>query len=486
MLRPSLQIRLGQRLSMTPQLQQAIKLLQLPLLDLQQLITDTLDQNVMLEREDDDQDDALLTLDSLDRRADADEEIDGEVKDARDETTSLSINEETTPELTGADQWEQPSHSNEHSDFDRMAELADHAEENLTFHLMWQLEMSRLTPRQFAIGEAIIDAINDEGYLTQSLEEIVAAVGRDTTLVDADAVLQVIQAFDPLGVAARDLAECLTLQLQALDANTPGLSSALAMVATHLDWLADKAYASLKRTLNLDDQQLTEAIQLITHLNPKPGLVVQSGTTDYVIPDVVVRKFEGQWRVELNQGGLPKIRLNQTYAHLLADGVEHASLKTQLQEARWLLRSLEIRNETLLKVARGIVERQTPYFNEGEESMRPLVLRDIADAIHMHESTVSRVTTGKYMLTPRGVIEFKHFFSSHVASADGQDVSSTAIRAKIKKLINGESPAAPLSDSQLTTLLAQAGVQVARRTVAKYRESLNIPTSSERKRVHTS
>lgn len=482
MLRPSLQIRLGQRLSMTPQLQQAIKLLQLPLLDLQQLITETLDQNVMLEREEEDQDDALLAMDSFDRHSDADEEIDGEVKDARDESTALSVTEETTRELVGEDNWDLPASQSDNNDYDRMADLADHSEESLNHHLMWQLEMARLNPHQKAIGEAIIDAINEEGYLTQSLEEIVEAVGRGTTATDVDAMLQLIQGFDPLGIGARDLAECLSLQLIALDPSTPQLAVALKIVAEHLELVADKAHASLKRLLNLDDQALANALSLITHLNPKPGLVVQSGTTDYVVPDVVVKKVEGRWRVDLNQGGLPKVRLNQTYAHLLSDGVEHASLKTQLQEARWLLRSLEIRNETLLKVARGIVERQTEYFNEGEESMRPLVLRDIADAIDMHESTVSRVTTGKYMLTPRGIIEFKHFFSSHVASADGQDVSSTAIRAKIKKLISGENPSQPLSDSQLTTLLTDAGVQVARRTVAKYRESLNIPTSSERKR----
>jgi RNA polymerase sigma-54 factor len=467
---------------MTPQLQQAIKLLQLPLLDLQQMITETLEQNVMLEREDDEADDTLIPMEVIERRSDADEEVDGEAADARDEPGSGSDESESVRELSGDDQWENLGAQNDTGDYDRLADLADHSEESLHHHLLWQLEMSRLTSKQMSIGEVIIDAINDDGYLTQSLEEIAESSGRGTTVTDVDAVLQIIQAFDPLGVGAQTLSECLTLQLNTLDVNTPGLKIALKIVEEHLEWVAERSWSALKRAFNLTDDELQEVVALITHLNPKPGQVVQSGSTDYVIPDVVVKKIEGRWRVDLNQGGLPRLRLNQTYAHMLSDGVEHQTLKTQLQEARWLLRSLEIRNETLLKVARGIVERQHDYFNEGEESMRPLVLRDIADAIDMHESTVSRVTTGKYMLTSRGIIEFKHFFSSHVASTDGADVSSTAIRAKIKKLIAGEDPAQPLSDSQLTSLLTQEGVKVARRTVAKYRESLNLPASSERKR----
>lgn len=481
MLRPSLQIRLGQRLSMTPQLQQAIKLLQLPLLDLQQLISDTLDQNVMLEREDEDQDENTLSMETFSRHADDDEASDNDVSDARDEPSGDRDNSEGVSELNGEDQWTVSS-NNDGDDSDRFADLIDKREQTLQHHLQWQLEMANLSPLQRLIGETIIDAINDDGYLTQSLEEIVEACGPNSTLTDVDAVLQIVQAFDPLGVGARSLQECLALQLATLDSATPGYATATKIVDAHLELVAEKAWATIKRQLNLQDGELQEAINLITHLNPRPGTAIQSGGTDYVIPDVVVYKREGRWLVDLNQSGVPRLRLNQTYAQLLSEAPEHQTLKTQLQEARWLLRSLEIRNDTLLKVARKIVERQVDYLNVGEEAMRPMVLRDVADAIEMHESTVSRVTTGKYMLTPRGIVELKHFFSSHVASTDGAEVSSTAIRAKIKKLIAAEDPGKPLSDSQLTDLLTKEGVQVARRTVAKYRESLDIPTSSARKR----
>jgi len=467
---------------MTPQLQQAIKLLQLPLLDLQQLITDTLDQNVMLEREDDDQDDTILSMESFSRHADEDEIADNDVSDARDEPTIERELPEGVAELSGDDPWATTANQNDNNDNDRFADLIDKREQTLQHHLQWQLEMAHLSPAQRRIGEAIIDAINDDGYLTQSLDEIVEASGPQVTPTDVDAVLQIVQAFDPLGVGARTLQECLNLQLITLDPNTPGLSTALKIVDQHLALVAEKAWSTIKRLLTLQDQELQEALSLITHLNPRPGNVIQSGSTDYVIPDVVVYKREGRWLVDLNQSGVPRLRLNQTYAQMLSEVPEHQSLKTQLQEARWLLRSLEIRNDTLLKVARKIVERQEDFLNEGEEAMRPMVLRDVADSIEMHESTVSRVTTGKYMLTPRGIIELKHFFSSHVASSDGSEVSSTAIRAKIKKLIAGEEPSKPLSDSQLTDLLLKEGVQVARRTVAKYRESLDIPTSSARKR----
>jgi RNA polymerase sigma-54 factor len=300
------------------------------------------------------------------------------------------------------------------------------------------------------------------------------------------AVLKRIQQFDPTGVGARDLAECLLLQLNQLAPDTPRLAQARVLVTEHLDVLAARDFAALKRKLKLSEAELTEVVQLIQSLNPRPGSSVSSESPEYVVPDVLVARKNGRWHVELNAEATPRLRINDTYASLVKradNSSDNTFLRDNLQEARWFLKSLQSRNETLLKVATKIVEHQRGFLEYGEEAMKPLVLHDIAEAVDMHESTISRVTNRKYMHTPRGIFELKYFFSSHVSTSSGGEVSSTAIRALIKKLTAEENPRKPLSDNKIAAILAQQNINVARRTVAKYRESLSIPPSNERKRL---
>jgi len=464
MMKPSLQLRLGQQLTMTPQLQQAIRLLQLPALELQAQIREALESNVMLEAEEAEEDHASL------------EEADAEGASAE---TTVEIGEDW-PEPTAAEA-DAPWSG---GDDDRLLELADESGQTLTDHLLWQLELAHLDARSLTIGRAVVDAIGDDGYLVDSLEEIAATLSPDVeaSTAEVEGVLRIVQQFDPLGVGARSVAECIDLQLSALDPETPGLELARRLAREHLDLVAAQQFPALKRQLHCSPEELEAAIALVKACHPRPGSAIQQTRTEYVVPDVFVRRTPTGWVVDLNPAAVPRVRLNQGYAGLVSRAADHAVLRSQLQEARWLLRSLEIRNETLLKVARSIVERQAAFFEHGEEAMTPMVLKDIAEAIEMHESTISRVTTGKYMHTPRGVLEFRYFFSSHVSGDEGE-VSSIAIRAKIRKLIAGEDPADPLSDNKIAALLSEEGVQVARRTVAKYREALGIASSSDRRRV---
>ncbi len=296
-------------------------------------------------------------------------------------------------------------------------------------------------------------------------------------------MLSIVQMLDPAGVGARSVSECLLLQLEQLEPPTPGLAIAKSIARNHLELLAERELTALRRELRASDEDLDAAVALVRGCNPRPGSVVSGSAPEYVVPDVFVRRTPRGWSVEINAATLPRVRLNQSYASLVGRSSSHASMRTQLQEARWLLKSLEIRNDTLTKVARSIVERQTEFLDHGEEYMRPMILRDIAEAISMHESTVSRVTSGKYMHTPRGVFELRYFFSSQVEGSDGSGTSSTAIRAKIRKLIREEDPSAPLSDSRIAEILSGEGIPVARRTVAKYRETMGLAPSNERKRV---
>ena len=351
-------------------------------------------------------------------------------------------------------------------------------------HLLWQLEMEHFSPREVVIGEAVVDYINDDGYLTTDLDEIAASLGSESefTLDEIETTLEKVQHLDPVGVGARTISECIILQLRQLDASTPGLQLAIEVAESHLDLVASRDYGELRRSLRTSEEDLHDAVALVKSCNPKPGLAVSPASTEYVIPDVFVRKVDNRWQVEISPTGVPRLSVNQQYARLLRGSGDHSVLRTQLQEARWLIRSLEIRNETLMKVATCIVKRQTEFLEHGDEAMKPMVLRDVAEEIGMHESTISRVTTNKYMHTPRGVFEFKYFFSSHLSSVDGEDQSSTSVRAKIRKLIGAENPAKPLSDSKIANMLAEQGISVARRTVAKYRESMNIESSSERRK----
>jgi RNA polymerase sigma-54 factor len=375
----------------------------------------------------------------------------------------------------GSDSWR--------DDDERAAEVADDAQVSLQDHLVAQLEYANLAPRDLAIARAIVDAINDDGYVTDSLEDIAATLLPEVTAdaAEVDRVLKLVQTLDPAGIAARNLGESLTLQLRTLHADTPGLKLALAIAERHLDLLADRELTLLRRELSASDDELAQAVALVRGCHPRPGATVSTAKAEYVVPDVFVRRTDRGWTVEVNSSTLPRVRLNQSYADLLGRGAGHSSMRAQLQEARWLLKSLEIRNETLMKVARSIVERQSAFLEHGEESMRPMILKDIAQAIDMHESTISRVTSSKYMHTPRGVFELKYFFSSQVEAADGGGASSTAVRAKIRKLIKEEDAGNPLSDSRIAELLSGEGIAVARRTVAKYREALGLAPSNERK-----
>ena len=479
MLKPSLQLKLSQQLTMTPQLQQAIRLLQLPVMELQTQIQTALDENLMLEVEEpeatpeDGAESASSESDDPEDFSDADSEPEPEP-----EVAVAAESDWEDSQKTG------PSEAPKSADPRTTVEYADRSEETLRDHLLWQLELTNLDARTTAIGQAIIDAINDDGYLTDDLETIRATAAPDVlvSIEDIEQVLvKLVQQFDPAGVGARSVSECVQLQLGQLVAETPGLELARKIAAEHLPLVAEHQYGVLKRLLRASDGDIEAAIALVRACQPRPGANVFTAPPEYVVPDVFVRRHEGQWVVELNNSMSPQLRVNQLYAGSLGRGEEYDALKAQLQEARWLIRSLEIRNETLLKVALTIVQRQTEFLEQGEESMRPMVLRDIAEAIEMHESTVSRVTTNKYMHTPRGVFEFRYFFSSHVAGEEG-DQSSTAVRAKIRKLVGAEDPEKPLSDSQIAQMLSDGGVTVARRTVAKYREAMKIASSSERKR----
>jgi len=454
----SLDLKLGQQLTMTPQLQQAIRLLQLPVLELSNEIEQALVENVMLEREE-----------PAESAPEAEEQV--VVLDNNDETNLWN---EQSGSAARSDNW---------NDDSRRPELADRSEETLREHLLWQLEMEHFSPREVVIGQSIVDSINEDGYLTESLTDIhQSLVGEaEFSNEEIEQTLTKVQALDPAGIGARDLAECLGIQLRLLDEQVPGRAAACRIAKSHLDLVADQEYSALRRRLGIAEEELDAALALIKACHPRPGSAIQSSTAEYIIPDVYVHKQDGKWIVEANRSIAPRLKVNQTYAELLHSSGGHADLRTQLQEARWLVRSLEIRHDTVLKVAMCIVKRQIEFLEHGEEAMKPMVLRDIADAIEMHESTVSRVTSNKYMHTTRGVFEFKYFFSSQLATSDGAEQSSTAIRAKIRRLIGAENPQKPLSDSKIVTLLADEGIKIARRTVAKYREALKISSSSERR-----
>jgi RNA polymerase sigma-54 factor len=466
MLKPSLQLKLAQQLTMTPQLQQAIRLLQLPIMDLRTQIQEALEENVMLEIDEPEAPEA--------------EEIEGVAQEEPDEI-AVAVEAEWADRQTV-----EPGEAPVNFEPRTQQEFADLSGESLKDHLIWQLNLENLDDRSKAIGHTIIDAINEDGYLSDELETIQATLRPeiDAGITEIGTVLSLVQRFDPTGIGARSVSECVLLQLGQLAPDTPGLEHAKQVATEYLELVAEQQFGALRRRLNVSDEELGDVIALVRACHPRPGAAIFATASDYIVPDVFVRRADGVWTVELNHSMAPQLRVNQSYASSLGRSGEYDVLKTQLQEARWLIRSLEIRNETLLKVAVTIVQRQTQFLERGDEHMRPMVLKDIAESIEMHESTVSRVTTNKYMHTPRGVFEFRYFFSSHLSSADGEE-SSTAVRAKIKKLISSEEPERPLSDSHIAKLLSEQGIKVARRTVAKYREGMNIPSSSERKRART-
>jgi RNA polymerase sigma-54 factor len=485
MLKPSLQLRIGQQLTMTPQLQQAIRLLQLPSLDLQAHVRETLETNVMLEAEDEAVDvapDIVRERDEVPLRIDEKyAELDGiSTPPDQRETPEVEIADEAWGEHTSG-----PSDRVYSGDDDRSSDFSDQHGQTLQEQLIEQLELAKLSAIDIAIARVITDAITDDGYLNDALEDIRLSLlpEIEASAADVERVLGIVQSLEPAGVGARTLGECIALQLRQLDPETPARDIAIRVALEHLDLVAGQQLVLLRRQLRCSEGDLEMALALVRSCHPRPGAAVNPAQAEYVIPDVFVRRTDHGWVVEINQATVPRVRVNQSYANLISRAPDHAMLRTQLQEARWLMRSLEIRNETLIKVARCIVQRQTSFFELGEEAMVPLILKDVAEAVEMHESTISRVTTAKYMHTPRGVFEFRYFFSSHVAAADGTEMSSTAIRAKIRKLVSQENPENPLSDSKLAEILSQEGIPVARRTVAKYREGMQIAPSNERKRA---
>ena len=469
---------------MTPQLQQAIRLLQLSSVELNLEIQGALDSNMMLELDEDDATELQAGVPEPE-----DSELNGE--EYPEAFAHESIPEELPVDTAWEDIYDATTyHSQDGGPAEYYGqECEDNGERNLQRHLLSQLNLITLSVADKAIAIALIDAINDDGYLTLSLDEIRATLSADldTEPEEIEAVLHLIQTLEPAGVGARDLAECLSLQLAQLEPDTPWLTAARTLVNQHIQLLAVHDYRQLMKHMKVDREELEHVIGLIQSLRPRPGSQVQEANAEYVVPDVLVKKAGDAWKVELNTDALPRLRINSHYAGMIrrADNSEdNVSLKNHLQEARWFIKSLQSRSETLLRVATSIVGRQRAFLEYGEEAMKPLVLHDIADSLGLHDSTVSRVTTRKYMHTPRGVFELKYFFSSHVSTEQGGTCSSTAIRALLKKYIQAEKPEKPLSDSKLVKLLSGQGIQVARRTIAKYRESLSIPSSSERKRAY--
>ncbi len=476
-MKQGLQLRLSQQLAMTPQLQQAIRLLQLSTLELQQELQQALESNPLLEQID--------THEEIDTR----ETQDSETLDTADALEQKEMPEELPLDASWDTIYTAGTPSGTSGDYidDELPVYQGETTQTLQDYLMWQVELTPFSDTDRAIATSIVDAVDDTGYLTVPLEDILESMGDEEIDIDeVEAVLKRIQRFDPVGVAAKDLRDCLLIQLSQFDKTTPWLEEARLIISDHLDLLANHDFRTLMRVTRLKEDVLKEAVNLIQSLDPRPGQSIQTGEPEYVIPDVLVRKHNGQWTVELNSDSIPRLQINQHYASMCNNARNDGDsqfIRSNLQDAKWLIKSLESRNDTLLRVSRCIVEQQQAFFEQGEEYMKPMVLADIAQAVEMHESTISRVTTQKYLHSPRGIFELKYFFSSHVNTEGGGEASSTAIRALVKKLIAAENPAKPLSDSKLTSLLSEQGIMVARRTVAKYRESLSIPPSNQRKQL---
>jgi RNA polymerase sigma-54 factor len=476
-MKPTLQLKLSQHLTLTPQLQQSIRLLQLSTLELNAEVERLLQENPLLEKADEDQ--------------------------TPPPPPEFSMEASTAPAST-----ESPSDDREErgpNDFDLLANAGgdgdwgsasgDDDEENfspqqvatssLRDHLNAQLSLCNLPLRDRQIVSALIDALDEDGYLQTSLDELVELFPEELD-IDGDELsigLRRLQNMEPAGVGARDAAECLGLQLKAKPSTTPFRPEAMKLVEQHLPLLAARDFGKLKRLLHIDDAGLRGVRALITSLNPRPGAEFSRTEANYVIPDVVVRKVRGKWIAALNDAAMPKLRLNRIYADILTRNRDSSNqqLAAQLQEAKWLIRNVQQRFETILRVSQAIVDRQRHFFDHGDVAMRPMVLREIAEILSLHESTISRVTTQKYMLTARGTYELKYFFGSHVATDTGGAASATAIRALIKQLIAAEDRNTPLTDSRIADLLGDQGIVVARRTIAKYREALQIPPVNLRK-----
>ena len=478
-MKPTLQLKLSQHLTLTPQLQQSIRLLQLSTLELNAEVDRLLQENPLLEKADDDEP-AAPPPEFVSSIAGASSTV--EEAPERPETTSQADFESLT---SGDGDWGGSSGASD--DDDEHFSPQQVATCSLRDHLNSQLAELNLPLRDRQIVSALIDALNEDGYLTASLDEILELFPEEIGIEpdELSIALKRLQNFEPAGVGARDAAECLALQLKVMPEKTPYLAEALDLVEHHLPLLAARDFGKLKRLLHVDDAGLRSVRTLITSLHPRPGAEFSKTEANYVIPDVVVRKVRGRWVATLNEAAMPKLRLNRIYADILTRnrGASNQQLAAQLQEAKWLIRNVQQRFETILRVSQAIVDRQRHFFDHGEVAMRPMVLREIAEILNLHESTISRVTAQKYMLTMRGTYELKYFFGSHVATDTGGAASATAIRALIKQLIGAEDPNSPLTDSRIADLLGEQGIVVARRTVAKYREALQIPPVNLRKAI---
>lgn len=479
-MKPTLQLKLSQQLKLTPQLQQSIRLLQLSTIELNQEIERIVQENPLLE-----------LRDAWDSEGGDDAFADGytddfSVTDNSPEPSIESKDETVADENFSADSdWlsNESFADNSANDDDRELQIPDKPV-SLREHLNFQLCLCQLSEREKKIVSLLIDTLDEDGYLSQNLDELLGMLPGELGIgmADLENALHCLQRFDPPGVGARNLKECLILQLQAMSDEVSGRDQAVIVVQECLEMLASRDFAQIKKRLACDDERLRVIQKLVAHLNPKPGTQFEHQSGRYIVPEVTVSKRNGVWRVKLNENAFPRLNINRLYANILQQDRQSArSLADQLSEAKWLIRNVQQRSATILRVSSAIVERQQQFFEHGEVAMRPLVLREIADSLNLHESTVSRVTTQKFMYTPRGIFELKYFFGSHVATDTGGACSATAIRALIKQLIQEENPKKPLSDNNISDILQQQGIVVARRTIAKYREALQIPAASLRK-----
>lgn len=470
-MKPSLQLRSSQYLALTPQLQQSIRLLQLSTFELYQELEQILQDNPLLERLNDPLDSAIRLL------------PDGALNYQINQQASVASKEETLSEDESS-LWEEACPISIQQDEEDSWPQLGTVEPSLREYLLDQANLTTRTERDAVLLRLLIEALDENGYLEESLEQIHAGLPTElgVELDDLIFALNLLQSFEPAGVGARTISECLALQIKRL----PNISLATRHLATtlvqnYLPQIAQRDFAKLKKTIDCGDQELREAHKVIQQCHPHPGWGFNNERIDFVTPDIIVNKTNDVWQAQLNSHAMPKLQINSLYANLLLGHKNAASLQTQLQEARWLIKNIHQRFDTILRVSQAIVERQRNFFTYGAIAMRPLVLREIADTLQLHESTISRVTTQKYMLTPHGIVELKYFFGSHIATEAGGEASSTAIRALIKQLIGAENPSTPLSDSRIANMLGEQGMVVARRTVAKYREALKIPSVNLRK-----
>ena len=497
-MKQTLQLRVSQHLALTPQLQQSIRLLQLSTLELHQELETMLADNPLLERLDDPLDHSVRLLgDGVISQAPLSAPTGDAPSGEGGEGAEATFDGPPAGEGSGEGGGEEGGSSNDAEwSFDDVARASKAPEDDngrpqleahestLREHLLEQLSVTVDNRRDRALVELLIDALDDNGYLEESLDEIHARLPEELEIEPEELMvaLKLLQSFDPAGVGARNASECLAIQIRRMD-KVPFVTRrmALTLVENYLELFAQREFNKLKKALDCDDEDLREAQAVIKRCNPHPGAAYAGDASDYVVPDVIVKRARNGWQVTLNREVMPKLRVNAMYANILKQNKGEGSLSSQLQEAKWLIKNMRQRFDTILRVSQAIVDRQRNFFSHGEVAMRPLVLREIADTLGLHESTISRVTTQKYMLTPHGMYELKYFFGSHVATEAGGEASSTAIRALIKQLIGAEDPKNPFSDSKITDMLAEQGMVVARRTVAKYREALKIPPVNLRK-----